>query len=292
MTGERESMQIPSANRAAIFAIFALAIMVSSVSADFSMRSLSVFININRDGSANVEERVTMTINGSQSRDLYDITRSAYSDLATWKDRTGLSEMRHHISRANTEITDIRVLPQAVDFCNAFLGLCQASVLIDYNVPAGENGSGLVHVEHYKPRTANYSIVQDALSFEQTKTGDIILPPNTNISIAIPQSAQKIYFSTVPSNLAGESENFRFDQSANTRYYVGSERIFTWQGDTLSNFQFTYEIESPLESEVLDFFHTSEQTVMDLFVGSEGLAAFILLAAAAASVYYFNRLSK
>jgi len=284
-------MRIPTSNHAAL-AVFALLILVSSVSADFYMRSLSVFININLDGSANVEERVTMTMNSTQSRELYDITRSAYSDLATWKDRTGLSEMRHHISRANTEITDIRVLPQAVDFCNSFLGICQASVLIDYRVPASENGSGLIRMEHYKPRTANYSLQQDALSFEQTKTGDIILPPNTNITIAIPQAAQKIYFSTVPSNLADDSANFRFDQSANTRYYVGPERIFTWQGDTLSNFQFTYEIESPLESEVLDFFHTSEQSVITLFMGPEGIAAFILLAAAAASIYYFNRLSK
>ncbi|MCX6772497.1 MAG: hypothetical protein NTV88_01870 [Candidatus Micrarchaeota archaeon] len=281
-----------SSVKCVLFAIVALALLTSAASADFYMRSLSVFININRDGSANVEERVTMAINSTQSRDLYDITRSAYSDLATWKDRTGLSEMRHHISRASAEITDIRVLPQAVDFCNSFLGICQASVLIDYRVSASENGSGLVSMAHYKPRTANYSLQQNSLSFEQTKTGDIILPPNTNITISIPQSAQKIYFSTVPANLANEADNFRFDQSANVRYYSGQKRIFTWQGDTLSNFQFTYEIESPLESEVLDFFHASEQAVIILFMGQEGFAAFIIISAIAASIYYFNKLNK
>ena len=284
-------MRIPTSNHAAL-AVFALLILVSSVSADFYMRSLSVFININRDGTANVEERVTIAMNGTQSRSLYDITRSAYSDLATWRDRTGVLEIRQHISSANTEVSDLRVLPQAVDYCNAFLSICQASVIIDYKVPAGENGSGLVAVDRYKPRTANYSLQQFALSFEQTRTGDLILPPNTNISIAIPQEAQKIYFSTVPSSLASQQQDFRFDQSANVRYYDGPDRLFVWQGDTLSKFQFTYEIESPLESEVLDFFHSSEQSTIALFTGAEGLAAAILLAAAALSVFYFNRLNK
>jgi len=276
----------------AVFAFLAIIILSSSAYADFSMRSLSVFININRDGSANVEERITMTINGSQSRELYEITRSAYSDLATWRERTGISEMRHHITRATTEISDLRVLPQAVEFCNSFLGVCRASVVIDYKVPSSVNGSGLVKVEHYKPRTANYSLLQDSLSFEQTKTGDIILPPNTNITIAVPQAAQKIYFSTVPYNLADESGGFRFDQSANLRYYVGQKREFVWKGDTLSKFVFTYEIESPLETEVLEFFRDSQSSVIKLFLGPEGLAAFIVIAAAGASIYYFNRLNK
>lgn len=281
----------PSANRPA-FAIFALLVAASLASADFTMHALSVFININRDGSANVEERITLSLNGSQSRELYEITRSAYSDLATWRERTGISEMRHHITRATTEISDLRVLPQAVEFCNPYLDVCRAAIVIDYKVPSSANGSGLVKVEHYKPRTSNYSLLQDSLSFEQTRTGDIILPPNTNITIAVPQAAQKIYFSTVPNNLADESENFRFDQSANLRYYAGQKRLFVWKGDTLSKFAFTYEIESPLETEVLEFFRDSQGAVIRLFLGPEGLAAFIVIAAAGASVYYFNRLNK
>lgn len=284
-------MRIPTSNRAA-FVLLALILLSAAAYADFSMRSLSVFININRDGSANVEERITMTLNGSQSRGLYEITRSAYSDIGTWKERTELSEMRHHISRASAEISDLRVLPQAVEFCNSFLNICRATVVIDYKVPSAQNGSGLVRVEHYKPRTANYSLLQEALSFEQTKTGDIILPPNTNISIAVPTAAQKIYFSTMPSNLADESESFRFDQSANLRYYTGAKRVFVWQGDTLSKFQVTYEIESPLETEVLEFFKDSQSGVIAVFRGPEGLAAFIMIAAAAASVFYFNRLNR
>lgn len=276
------------------FAFFAAALLLLSgiACADFSMRSLNVFFNINKDGSVNAEEKLLMVINGTQSRELYDATRAAYSDLATWKDRTQLSEMRHHISRAATELSGLRVIPQAVSRCNSFIGICYATVQIDYSAPAGQNGSGLVRVERYKPRTAKYYLVQEALSFEQTKTGDLVLPSGTNISIAIPASAQKIYFSTLPQNVEAETDSFRYDQSANVRYYTGPERVFTWQGDALSKFQFTYEIESPLESEVVEFFGSSQQAVIGMFFGPEGLAALFIAAAAAATLYYFNRLNR
>ncbi len=258
--------------------------------ADFSTRSLMVFININLDGSASVEERLYMVMDGQPSRELYDTTRSAYSDLSTWQSRTGLSELRHHVSRAAAEITDLRITPQSIDHCNSFLGTCYATVVLDYKVAAGKNGSGLVKVDRYKPRTALYSLQQDALSFEQTKTGDLVIPEGTNITLSIPQTAEKIHFSSPPQNIKAGEENFRHDQSSNIDYYVGSERLFTWRGDSLSKFEFTYEIESPLESEVLQFFQDSQQSLLQFFFGPEGLAALIIIAAGAASAFQFNRL--
>ncbi len=252
--------------------------------ADFSMRSLTVFANINRDGSVNVEERLVMAINGTPSKELYEATRSAYSDLATWKARTALLEMRHHVSRANAQISDLRLTPQSIDYCNAYLATCFATMTLNYVVPADQNGSGLVKVERYKPRTARYSLVQDALSFEQTKTGDLVIPPGTIISIAIPQAAENIYFSTPP-------ENLKEQEISNFHLYGGEKRTFSWQGNTLSTFQFTYEIESSLESEVLGFFRDSQKAIVGFFTGVQGLAALILLAAAALSVYQFNRIS-
>jgi hypothetical protein len=260
--------------------------------ADFSMRSLNVFINVNRDGSANVEERLEVVINGFSSRELYQTTLGAYSDLATWKERTELSELRHHVSRANAEINNLRVIPQRIDYCNAALGTCYATIVLDYSVAAGKNGSGLIKIDPYKPRTIRYSLQQEALSFEQTKTGDLVIPPGTNISISIPQQAEKIYFSKAPVGLEGNDAAFRYDQTDNMRYYTGTQRTFTWRGDTLSSFQFTYEIESPLEAEVLGFFRDSQLGLMNFFTGPEGIAAIIMLAAGAVSVYQFNRLKK
>jgi len=290
MLPERKNMGETLGNYAAA-ALFLL-LFASVAAADFSMRSLTVSLNLNRDGSANIEERLELLINSTQSRELYEATRAAYSDLATWKNRTGLSEMRHHVSRASAEIADLRVLPQPVESCNSFIGTCLATVVIDYKILASSNGSGLVKVDRYKPRTALYSLNQDALSFEQTKTGDLVLPKRTTISITIPAAAENIYFSTTPQNLKDDTENFRYSQLANMRYYTGSKRTFNWQGDTLSKFQFTYEIESPLETEVLEFFSSVQGAVSQLFMGPQGAAAVFLVAVGVATAFGFSRINK
>jgi len=283
----------PHAGWAPALALFALLLLSGMPHADFSMRSLSMFVNINLDGSANIEEKLEMVVNGTSSRELYDATRATYSDLTAWKDLTTLPEMRHHVTRAKAEVTDLRIIPGAIERCNSFMGLCYATVSIDYRIPAGVNGSGLVKVDHYKPRTSRYYLQQDALSFEQTKTGDLILPSGTVISIAIPQSAEKIYFSTVPTNLADEpDESFKYDQESNTRYYVGGKRIFKWAGNALSKFQFIYDVELPLESEVVQFFVDSQSSVSSILFGPQGVAALFIILSAAASFYYLNRLNK
>ena len=269
--------------------LFALLLFPAMPHADFSSKSLSVMININPDGSANVEEQLDIIMNGTDSRALYETTRTVYSDISTWKDRTQLPEMRQHISGAKAAISDIRITPQAVERCNSFIGTCHALFILDYKVTAAQNGSGLVRVEHYKPRTANYSIQADALSFEQTKTGDLILPAGTQITITVPSSAERIYFSSMPSSMAGNGTgSLIYDSSTGLRYYAGPERSFTWQDNTLSKFQFTYEIESPLEDEVISFFSDTQNATAQLLFGPQGIAAFILIATGALTFYYFN----
>lgn len=280
-------MNVPSSNP--VLPLLLLLLLSSVASADFSHKTLSVSANVNRDGSVNVEERLEIVITGQPSRDLYETTRAAYSDLATWKNRTGLSEMRHHVSRVNLNIENLRITPQAVERCNSFLGTCYATIVLDYLVPASQNGSGLVKVVRYKPRTSLYSLVQDALSFEQTKTGDLVLPKGTTISITIPAASEKIYFSSQPQNF-NETGAFRYDSQSNRRYYTGKERTFSWGGDALSKFEFTFEVESSLESEVLDFFRDFQQSVVSFFMGPEGLAAVFIIAAGAVSAYSLNRL--
>jgi len=112
------------------------------------------------------------------------------------------------------------------------------------------------------------------------------------ISIAIPQNAEKIFFSTVPTNLASEpEEDFKYDSASNTRYYIGTKRIFKWSGNALSKFQFTYEVELPLETEVVDFFVGSQNAVSSLIFGPQGMAALFIILAAASSFYYVNKVN-
>ena len=272
--------------------LLSFTLLLPTARADFSLKSLTVNVNVNVDGSANVEEQIYIVMNSTESRDLYEVTRSAYSDISTWQERTNLSELRHHMTRVKADLSDIRVTPQAIDRCNPVMGLCYATIVLSYKVNAGQNGSGLIHADLYKPRTTRYSLVPDALSFEQTKSGDIILPAGTVISFAIPQSASKIYFSSIPSNVVDESDaSFRYDQSANVRYYIGKQRIFNWNSNTLSKFVFNYEIEEPLENEVMEFFQSSQLSVISFLTGPQGIAALLLVAAAAVSFYYINRMA-
>jgi hypothetical protein len=284
------------AARIALQAVF-LALLLScsiAAAAEFSLLSLSVYITANNDGSADVEERIGLLINGSSGRELYDSARASYSDLSTWKDRTQLTEVRHHVTRAKADISDLRITPQAIERCSPFTGYCNATLVISYKINAGQNGSALIHVNRYKPRTALYSLDPEVLSFEQTQTGDLIVPSGTVISITIPQQAQRIYFSSIPANLQNEPpESFRHDRENDPkRYYVGSKRTFSWQGDTLPKFAFTYEIEAPLENEVMDFFRTAQSSLISFVTGPQGLAALVMIAVAAASIYSLNRVNR
>ena len=203
--------------------LFALVLLSMPVRADFSSKSLTVMININPDGSANVEEQLAIIINGSDSENLYETTRTVYSDITTWQTLTQLPDLRQHISGAKADTTNIRITPEPIGNCNSFLGTCQALILMDYNVLAAQNGSGLVAVDRYKPRTARYTLQQDALSFELTKSGDLTLLEGTQLMITVPQPSEDIYFSTTPSNLNDtDASSFIYNPTTDLRYYAGA----------------------------------------------------------------------
>ena len=62
----------PSPEKRAAAAIFALLLLAASQHAEFTLRALSVFMNVNQDGSVNVEEHLDITMNGS-SRKRFEI---------------------------------------------------------------------------------------------------------------------------------------------------------------------------------------------------------------------------
>ena len=47
-----------------------------------------------------------------------------------------------------------------------------------------------------------------------------------------------------------------------------------------------------LETEVIEFFRDTQNAVVQFFQGPEGLAALILVLAASASIYGFNRINR
>jgi hypothetical protein len=271
---------------------FILLILVSFSFADFSLKNLTVSININKQGEAYVEEKILIWINSTQSKELYESARLAFSDIASWKNILNLSEVRHHVTRANAEIYNIRVMPQNIEWCNSFLKICQTTMRLDYYIKAGGNGTGLVDVIQYKPRTKKYTLLSNTFSFEQTKTGDLILPEMTKISLTIPQDADKIYFSVNPKNIEENDLYFLFDEKENKKYYYGHLRTFVWEGTSLSKFTLSYEIEFPLESEVVEFFVGMQKSLFLFILSSEGLAGVLILIIASVSFYYLKKYNK
>ncbi|MBS3069834.1 hypothetical protein J4441_05710 [Candidatus Micrarchaeota archaeon] len=274
-------------------AAFALLFLLSGTAfASFEFRSLSVQISINPDASAHVEEHISIFITGNQSRQIYEDSR-LFNDLSTWRERLQLEEIRHHISRAAADITHFRTRPDPVERCNPQLETCFASLTFDYDIPATAAnfpGGGLIIAQNYKPRTWRYALNPQALSFETSKNGDIIISKQITLSISIPQDSKKIFFSRTPDGLNAAGDFTR--DGSNALYYAGTARSFSWSGQTLSQFEFSFEREESLENEVLQFFKSAQERISYLFFSPEGPALLIMLAAVSLSIFYINHIRK
>ena len=271
-------------------ALFALFLLAAPLSAAFEMHSLQVTISVNPDGSAHAQEVISFVINSTESRDLYESTFK-YNQLSDYAERIGLSDIRHHVSRAQADISGLRIRPQPVERCNELLGICQASLIFDYDVNASANATGLFLTDNYKPRTTKFSLNPNALSFDTTTAGDIILNKGTTLTIVLPKDATKIYFSKEPDNIASEA-NAQYEIDGNINYYVGPERKFSWSGETLPQFELSYEREDSLEGEIMQFFKKGQESLTAVVFSSQGIASFLIAAVLLASVLYINRLKK
>jgi len=270
---------------AAIMLVLALPLF-----AGFEPRSLDVFITLAPDGGAHVAETLNFAITTQESRDIYEATFK-YNQLSDWKERLGLEDIRHHVSRAQAEFYDLRIKPQSVERCNQFTSQCAASLSFDYEARAGPNVTGLLVADNYKPRATKYSLNENALSFDTTKSGDILLSKTTKLSITLPKDAESIHFSEKPNNLLSDPAA-EFEIRDNVEYYTGTERTFYWQDRTLSKFELTYEREDTLEAEVVQFFRGAQESISRSVFSSQGLASLIIIGIVLASAIYLNRMRK
>ncbi len=277
------------------FAVLSLGL----VAADFEERSLSVDIIINSDASAHVEESIAMFISGQPSRDLYE-SPYVYNDLSSWRERTGIDDIQNHITRAVASIENLRVRPQPVGQCNNVAKTCHATLVWEYDVnPISQNQTAFVKADYYKPRTTRYSVNREAFGIPVGENSSIVLNRNGDIKISrlaqleitIPHDAQKVFFSKPPGNLE-EGAQFSYDQATGKKYYVGKSRAFIWSGETLPQFELSYEREDTLESEIFTFFATLQYRVFSLIVSYEGIALILLAAIFAASVIALHSLSR
>lgn len=247
--------------------LFLLLVLVcflfNHIYAGIELRNYILSLTLNPDGTAHATEEFLLFLNDSYSIKLYQDS-FMLNDLASWSERTGINELRTHISRAYVDLINLRVRPSSIFNCNNIANTCFGKISIDYDVlPIANNTFGILKIVKYKPRANRYSLLTNSFSFQVSKTDDIILPEGFSLKISIPENANRVSFSVMPNNIEQNPILFKFDPSTSQTYYLGKEKTFIWSSQTLSKFYFSYEIEQKPEEEIKEYF-SSIQTKLSL----------------------------
>jgi len=265
----------------AIPAILALLLLVSLSFAEFQQTNLTVKVDVNPDGSAKVTETVRISMD-SGSPAIYDNAMSSY-DITSWRSKTKL-DFRFHFNRDIVDITDVTILAQPRDGCEGCVRdtctICYGTIILTYELfpIANKTGSGLFTITKFKPRTSNYSLNTEALSFEASSSGGMVLPENTELVITLPEGAFNI------------SVNPRPEKAIPADSGQGKTASFTWNGRIpLSNMGVRFNIEEPLSVEVMGFFSSVRDDILKILYSREGLAIVIIAGVVLASFIVLRR---
>ncbi len=269
--------------------LFGLLILSSIAHSAFLLRSLQITIDAQKNGDAKINERIAMFIDSQNSVDLYKSGLSI-NDLGSWKERTGMSEMRYHVSAAKINIENVRIKPQPLERCNTVDGTCYATIIIDYTATAQKDSqslntstnqtTGMFTLDKYRPRTTRYTLDPETISTKRTEGGDMLLDQFTTLTIKMPAGANVEIIQPVPPELI---ENMRLPSK--------NYQSFTWKNAILPKMELVYTIEDPLEEEIIDFFESMEKNASSLFFGPSGAAIILIVGISVVSFAYFNRVS-
>jgi hypothetical protein len=254
---------------------------------NFELRKLEVALTLYPDGTAHAVETMRIFMNNTQSIQLYQDTMQS-NDLSTWVARTGINDLRTHVNSASVEVGNLEVRSQSPDNCNSLIGICFATLVLEYDVrPLSNTTAGIMVMEDYKPRTTRYIFQSDALLLPRSSSGDILLSPSATLRLILPADSDDIRFSQMPNNLLDETGRFRYDPSQG---YSGPERQFTWTDQTLSQFSVLFDREAPLQSEILGYFSRLQKGVFETAFSFNGLAVLLVCAVLLISVLWVHQM--
>jgi hypothetical protein len=262
------------AQKQAIFIAFLLFFFSSTWAAvampeNFELRKLEIAISLYPDGTAHVVETMRIFINTTQAIRLYQDTMQ-YNDLSTWVNRTGIDDLRVHINPAAVLIDNLEVHSKSPDNCNSLIGICFATLALEYDVRSSPSSkTAILLMEKYKPRTIRYTFQSEVLLLPKSSTGDVLLSPTTTLRLILPPDASNIRFSQIPSNLADETANLRYNPSQG---YFGPIRQFTWTDQTLSKTPIIFEREATLQAEVFEYFNNLQKALLENALSYNGMA--------------------
>jgi len=257
----------------------ALLAITGIAAADFVLESAHVTISgISQDGSAHVREDIKFLVRGNFSNALYDSGFKTSDDLSVWADNTGLKDIKQHVNPAVVAISEFGLQPQPRTGCNPFLNTCHGEIIIDYNVlPLYDgsgmiNGTGLFFVDNYKPRTTKYSINPAALSFSSTDGGNILLDPDVQLVVQLPQGGRLVDASP----------------SATADVDAPQGRTLTWTDMVMVKYSLVFEVEESIDKEVGNFFSGALKNFQATVNSQHGMAFLVILAILVGSYIYIN----
>lgn len=255
------------------FAVLLLFLLFVSIAhPEFTIKSVDVTINMDEDGSANVQEVVKFYVGGQEAQANY-VSGLSNNELSFWSSTTELPDLRAHLNSEVVNVQNFRIIPQPMKNCNPVTNICLGEISMNYdalpyyNINSGEiiENTGLFSADNYKPRTTKFLVNPDALFFETAEVEHIIrLNSYTTLTINLPEGSKVLEVSPVPDDL----EDISFPNDLNS---------YTWKNTLLVKFSFIYETEQGLDEEVLNFFSDLYGNLDSLVFGPEGLSIIVIL---------------
>lgn len=234
-----------------LFLLLCLVVLTAgSAEAAFSYEKTTVKVFADVEGDAHIIERIAIKIEGEDAVNTYDNNIAITNDIASWKSRTGIKEIRYHINPNIAPISSLRVIPQPKKRLSLINPSYEGVLQIEYDV------KGLFNKTQIRARTYEYTIKPSALSFSLNAKGDIVLEENDYLYITMPAEVRVRAVDPLSQNLDVLSKD---------------DKEFFWKGKTiLEDFSFVYEYEISLRKEVEDYFITIKDRFYGFMSSEEG----------------------
>lgn len=242
--------------------LLVLLLLAGLANAGFQRSYLTVTVTIAADGSADIREELRFYMDSPDSVDLYKVSLKAANNLAGWRSRMNLQDVRYHADTSVVQTTDTRLQPMSPDTCDYYKNTCYGTFVTEYKIAPPAEGKGIVSIDRYaRPRVIDYTFNPDALLFETSLTGEPYLPDLTTLEIRIPQGSKVTALSPRSAEYA-ELESIPADATK-----------FTWHGRlVLSGMNLKFERKESLLDEVTGFFTALRSTLVTGLTSREGMA--------------------
>ncbi len=241
-----------------------LILLISISYAGFRITRNEIVVKVDKNGDAEVTEKVSMLVETKGSIALY-VSALENPTLADWQGMVG-EEVRVHMDRNYVDIRDLNVRPQPLSNYNPLNEIAKGEIIIKYKVYhyKEKNDSGLFFVERIKPRTYRLKLNEKALSFKRSGAGNIIIDDKTKLTFIPPKGSKLIDINPIPKDLR------------DVELPTPVESI-TWNDVLLVVPSLVFEYEEGIGDEIYDYFEEEMNAVVEFAYTREGALTLIFI---------------